>query len=131
MAKVNLNGLDQIMKQLESKIGNRKMDKIIDKALIAGGEVIASELEKNFESFKDTGESIIEITVDPPRVLAGKKTVTIHWEGPEDRWKIIHLNEYGTIKNPNPRGKGAVDRSLKSGREKYLQVVQSEISRYL
>ena len=48
----------------------------------------------------------------------------IHWVGPKDRYRLIHINEWGTIKNPNPAGKGKVAASLKA--EKKLIEKQSK-----
>lgn len=128
---VKVKGLDNLFVELEKRFGRRKMQGIIDKALIAGAKVIEKSLKDNFETFKDTGESIREITIDKPKTLNGVRTIMIHWQGPEDRWKIIHLNEYGSVKNPNPRGKGAIDRSLRAGSDTYYKTIEREISRLL
>ncbi|MDG0860323.1 hypothetical protein [Staphylococcus equorum] len=128
---MNVKGLNQLMTQLESKLGKRKMDRIIDKALVEGGKVIVKRLQENFEPWADTHASQLEITMTGPQTLNGKRTVTIHWKGQKDRWKIIHMNEYGTIKNPNPSGKGAIDRSIRQGQERYFEVVKYLIERAL
>lgn len=128
---IKVKGLDTLYVELEKRFGQRKLQAIIDKALIAGAKVIEKKLKENFETFKDTGESIREITIDKPKTLNGVRTIMIHWQGPENRWKIIHLNEYGSVKNPNPRGKGAIDRSLRAGSDAYYKTIEREISRLL
>lgn len=126
---VKLRGMEAIEKSLEQKYGARKMRQITDKALVAGGEVIVEEIKKNFEFFKDTGASIEEVTLSKPSLLNGARTIKVHWKGPEDRYRIIHLNEFGTIQNPNPRGKGAVNRALRSGRDTYFKTVKRHLEK--
>lgn len=133
MAKLNVkvNGVEEVNRELEKRFSGKNMERILDKALLAGAAVIKKELERNFESFKDTGASKDEITISKPMTLNGTRTVVIHWSGPKKRYTIIHLNEFGTIKNPSPRGKGAVERALRAGQSEYLRVVKQEIARMI
>lgn len=126
---VEVNGIEKVEAELAKKFSKEALDKITDKALIAGARVIKAELRKNFELFKDTGASRDEITISKPMILNGVKSILIYWSGPKNRWHIIHMNEFGTVKNPNPRGKGAIERSIKSGKKEYLRVVAAEIGR--
>ena len=125
--KIDIEGVDETIFALERKFGKGGINKIVDKALLAGAEVIKKELERNFETFKQTGASKDEITISEPMTLQGKRTVLIYWKGPKNRWSIIHLNEWGTIHNPNPRGKGAIERSLRAGEAEYMRVIAQEI----
>ena len=126
---VEVNGIEKVEAELAKKFSKEALDEITDKALIAGARVIKAELRKNFELFKDTGASRDEITISKPMILNGVKSILIYWSGPKNRWHIIHMNEFGTVKNPNPRGKGAIERSIKSGKKEYLRVVAAEIGR--
>lgn len=126
---VKLKGMKEIERALERKYGRQKMKKISDEALLAGGQVIVKEIKKSFESFKDTGASIDEVTLSRPYSLNGVRTIKIHWKGPYGRYRIVHLNEFGTIKNPNPRGKGAIDRALRSGRDTYFKIVKRQLEK--
>ena len=133
MSKLNVkvNGIDQVNRELERRFGGKSMERILDKALLSGASVIKKELERNFDSFKDTGASKDEITISKPMTLNGTRTVVIYWSGPKKRYTIIHLNEFGTIKNPSPRGKGAVERALRAGQAEYLRAVKKEIARMI
>ena len=125
--KINIEGVEETIAALERRYGQSGINKSIDKALLAGAEVIKKELERNFEGFKQTGASKNEITISEPMTLQGKRTVLIYWKGPKNRWAIIHLNEWGTIHNPSPRGKGAIERSLRAGEAEYMRVIAQEI----
>ena len=103
---VKITGLKQLEARLEEKFGQARMQQIADQALLKGAEVIKKELEQNFQSFRDTGASIDEITISAPKPGPNGRRRDIHWVGPKDRYRLIHINEWGTIKNPSPAGKG-------------------------
>lgn len=129
--KVEINGLDILFHELDKRFSPKALQEIVDNALKEGAAVIKQELEKNFESFKDTGASKDEITIGEPADLptSGSRYISIYWKGPKNRYTIIHLNEFGTIKNPNPRGKGAVERALRQGAAAYKSALISSIRR--
>lgn len=126
--KATIKGVDETISALDKRFSPSATLRMVDKALTAGAEVIKKEIEKSFQSFKDTGASIDEISISKPMTLNGKRTIMIYWSGPKKRYTIIHLNEFGTIKNPNPRGKGALDRAMRAGRAEYFRVLKSEIA---
>lgn len=138
-ANISVKNVDKVIAQLEEKIGSTKMKHIIDKALKDGANIIERHIKRNFRDFRDTGESIRQIRVSKIRVLNGKRTISIHWkqtgnskeELAKARWHIIHMNEYGTIKNPNPRGKGKLDAAMRAGQQAYFKTITNEIERAL
>lgn len=121
---VEITGLKRLEAKLEEKFGQARMQEITDKALLEGAEVIKKELEQNFESFRDTGASIDEITISEPKAGPNGRRREIHWVGPKGRYRLIHINEWGTIKNPNPAGKGKVAASLEGGKKAYRLAVK-------
>ena len=128
---VNITGLKSLQAELEKRFGQAKMQEISDQALFEGAQVIKKELEQNFETFRDTGASIDEITISEPKAGPNGRRREIHWVGPKGRYRLIHINEWGTIKNPNPAGKGKVAASLEGGKKAYRkavkQVLESEL----
>ncbi|PAD70884.1 hypothetical protein CHH83_01410 [Bacillus sp. 7586-K] len=124
---VKISGLENLMRQLEKRYGQQNMQRVSDKALLDGAKVFVKELKSQFESFKDTGASIEEITISEPMWIGNVRTVKVHWQGPEGRFRIIHLNEWGTIKNPNPQGKGAIARALKNAEKAYRNAIKKAI----
>lgn len=125
---VKIKGMNNLLKELENRFGDQNVQRISDTALRKGAEVFVRELKAEFESFRDTGASIDEITVSEPYTAAsGERTVKIHWKGPDNRYRIIHINEWGTIKNPNPRGKGAIARAMRNAENAYRKVIKQEI----
>lgn len=120
---VNLTGIDQIQRELERRLGTQAIQRISDKALMRASQVFVKELKSQFQSFKDTGASIEEITLTEPYWKNGVRLVTVHWKGPKNRYRIIHLNEFGTVQNPNPKGKGAIARALQASESAYRQAI--------
>lgn len=124
---VKITGMDKITRDLESRYGKAAMQSKVDRALRAGAEVFVKELKSQFETFKDTGASIEEMTITEPYDLSGARTITVKWVGPKKRYSLIHLNEFGTIKNPSPRGKGAIARALNNSRLAYRKALRDSL----
>lgn len=126
---VEVKGEAQLLAELEKRLGQEAMNRISDNALKAGAKVFVSELRKQFSGWKDTGASYDEITISDIIVVNGVRTIKIHWRGPKNRQRIIHLNEWGTVKNPNPRGKGAIARAMRNAQDAYRRAVKDAIRR--
>ncbi|MGP9039815.1 hypothetical protein [Cytobacillus kochii] len=126
---VNIRGNSQLLREIERRLGQQRTQQIADRALLAGARVFVEELKRQFSTFKDEGYSIEEITISEPIWVAGKRTVKIHWRGPHGRYRIIHLNEWGTVNNPNPRGKGAIARAMRNAENAYREAIKREIRR--
>lgn len=129
--KVNVFGMDTLYAELDRRFSGMALLKVIDAALIEGAKVIKRELEKNFAAFAETWASHDEITIGEPATtsLTGMRYIQIYWSGPKNRYSIIHLNEFGTIHSPRPRGFGAVERALRQGVAAYQNAIRKTIGR--
>lgn len=130
---ITMKGDKEIIAYLEKNYGKSATKRITDYALTKGGNKVVSIIKSNMKTFKDTGESVEETTLSKPMTISGVRTVKIHWRGPKQRYRIIHLNEYGHFdrsgKWVNTAGKGVIERAMREGRETYLQTVKEEIKR--
>lgn len=130
---VTVKGDKEIIAYLEKKYGKSATKRITDFALTKGGQKVAQIIKNNMKSFKNTGESVEETTVSKPMTINGVRTVKIHWRGPKQRYRIIHLNEYGHFdragKWVNTAGKGVIENAMREGRETYFRTVKEEIRR--
>lgn len=124
---VKMTGEKKLIADIEKRLGKMKAQQLSDIALKKGAEVFVRELKNEFELFKDTGATIDEITISEPVWVNGSRTIKIHWKGPKDRFRIIHLNEFGTVKNPNPKGKGAVARAMRNAEKEYRDTIKRVI----
>ena len=130
---VTVKGDKEIIAYLEKKYGKSATKRITDFALTKGGQKVVQIIKNNMKSFKDTGESVEETTVSKPMTINGVRTVKIHWRGPKERYRIIHLNEYGHFdragKWVNTAGKGVIENAMREGRETYFRTVKEEMRR--
>ena len=117
----------KMFSDIERAVGRSKINQVSHRALLKGAQVFVRELERQFETFKDTGASIDEITVSSEVVRGAPPKVTIHWRGEHERYRVIHLNEWGTVQNPNPRGKGAVARAIRNAEKEYSRVIKQAL----
>ena len=124
---VRISGEKKLIAEIEKRYGQIKMQQLGDMALKKGAEVFVRELKSQFESFRDTGATIDEMTISNPMWVNGSRTIKIHWKGPKDRYRIIHLNEFGTVKNPNPKGKGAIARAMRNAEKQYRDTIKRVI----
>lgn len=126
---VKVTGQKKLIAELERRFGKVNMQRITDAALSEGARVFVAELRRQFASWKDTGASYDEIMISKPMTVGGSRIIKIHWRGPKNRYRIIHLNEWGTVNNPNPRGKGAIARAMRNAEKEYIRAVRKAIER--
>jgi len=126
---VKITGINRLLGELEAKLGKKKMESVTDASLMAGAKIVYNELQKEFAKFKDTGASMDEMKISEPSTVNGVREIRIYWQGPKNRRWVIHLNEFGTIRNPNPRGKGAVARAIENSWKPYAKALRDGIRR--
>ncbi|MBU7217855.1 hypothetical protein [Staphylococcus gallinarum] len=128
---VTVKGDKEIIAYLEKKFGKSATKRITDYALTKGGQKVVQIIKNNMKSFEDTGESVSETSLSKPMTIGGVRTVKVHWKGPKQRYRIIHLNEYGHFdrsgKWVNTSGKGVIEKAMREGRETYFKTVKDEI----
>src|SRR5690625_5047826 len=131
--KVDIKGLKELEQELDRRFGKANMQRVSDNALKAGAEVFVKELKNQYEAVRwagyQTGAIIEEITISYPYTLQGVRTISVHWRGPKKRYAIVHLNEFGTVNNPNPPAKGAIARAMRSAEEAYRNTIKEAIER--
>lgn len=125
---VKVYGVNRLIGELEAKFNGKRIERLTSTALEKGALVVGMEILRQLRTFKDKGYTIDEMTISDP-FSDGNPTVRIYWSGPHNRYRIIHLNEWGTIRNPNPRGKGKIAKALKLSQKAYGQAVRDELRR--
>lgn len=124
---VEISGISEVLNRIQSQLGPQALTRISDEALKKASLVFKSALLAQLMAFRDTGATVDEVTFTEPYDKDGVRTITVHWKGPKGRYRVIHLNEYGTVKNPNPRGKGAIARALQASEAAYKQEIERVI----
>lgn len=133
---VEIKGIKKLEDELEKRFGQKVMRHKSDIALEKASDYMMNKLKIGFESFKDTGASINEMTRTDPFTSTRdrQRTVVIEWEGPKDRYRLIHLNEHGYERNGKkhiPKGFGVIEKTLQSSQQKYVSIVREELSKNL
>src|SRR5699024_4897225 len=124
-----------LLKELDQKFDKKRIEKITDDALTKGALVFGMELRRQLRTFSDgtgysKGYTLDELTISPPgHGTGGNRSIRVFWRGPHQRYRIIHLNEWGTIRNPRPRGKGKIAKAMKLSQKPYGKAVREEIRR--
>lgn len=134
---VKVYGVDKLIKELDARFSKSRMDAIVDEALTNGALVLGMELRRQLATFSDgtgwsEGYTLDELTISEPDARGGgNRSIRIYWKGPHSRYRIVHLNEWGTIRNPNPRGKGKIAKALELSKKAYGQTIRDTIRRNL
>lgn len=119
----SVTGTEDILKNIEAKLGKTRATRVINKALRNYGKELKQDVETAVSSYIDTGET--HDTVIASGIKKGPpKEVQVGW-GAGSRWRLVHLNEFGYTrfgKYQSPRGmgklQGVVDKTEGSAFEK-------------
>lgn len=129
MIDIKMTGVNELLDELEKRLGKQAMERISDEALIKGAELFVKILNAYIgTSGKHAkGWTVADTSIEGPVYIGGVKTVKIHWNGPHGRYRIIHLNEWGTVKVPNPPRKGAIAKAMREAEEVYRNAVKQAV----
>ncbi|WP_370882790.1 hypothetical protein [Staphylococcus aureus] len=110
------------------------MVKIQDRALIAGAKIMVEEVKKQLKPSKKTGALINEVTFTDPEWIKGKRTITIHWREPKERYRLVHLIENGHVQKGTgkfikPKAMGGVNRAIRQVQNKYFETLKRELKK--
>lgn len=125
---IEMKGMKELEAELDKRLGKSKMQQVSDEALKEGAQIFVDAINREISSRPDKGRAkgwtVDDITISEPTTLNGFRTVKIHWNGPHGRYRIIHLNEFGTVNNPNPPRKGAIAKALRSAETEYKEAIK-------
>lgn len=134
MNNVEFKGINETLQSLEKRLGTKKTKNLTRKAINTGAEKVEKRLQSDMLVFKDTGYTIDEVVRKNATYRNYKAEAEIGWNGPHQRYRIIHLNEWGYTRNGRqikPRGFGVITKSLKNSEPVYFETVASEVKRNL
>lgn len=134
MSNVEFKGVTETIQALEKSLGINKTKNITRKAINSGAEIVEKKLQTDMLVFKDKGYTIDEVVRKNATYTNYKAEAEIGWNGPHQRYRLIHLNEWGYTRNGRqikPRGFGVITKSLKNSEPVYFETVASEVKRNL
>lgn len=128
---VKITGTNELIVELEEKLGRSAMEAIAKQAIGEGAEIVKKEINSSIAAAGNKGYAkgwtVADTTIDPVEIVGGIAKGKIHWAGSHGRHRIIHFNEWGTVKNPNPPRKGAIARAMRTSKEPYKQKIKTVI----
>lgn len=133
---VEITGVEEVLAKLEQRFSQSKMTQVEKRALSIAGRVIAVRLRSAVSSYRDTGATVREVKVSMPRRKDGKIQLKIGWagDGTKQRWRLVHLNEFGYTRNGriySPRGLGVIKKSYDSSKHVAKQMEIHELRKAL
>jgi len=134
MSNVEFEGIQEAINSLEKSLGEKKVKSITRKAINAGAEKVEKKMQQDMLVFKDKGYTIDEVVRKNATYKNYNAEAEIGWNGPHERYRIIHLNEFGYTRNGKqikPRGFGVISKSLKASEKDYLNTVAEEVKKSL
>lgn len=122
-----LKGFDEVLRNLEMRLGDAKVKRATSRALKATADETLNEFKSALEVYKDTGETIESATVGRVTGMpVGVPVIKIGF-GEGSRWRLVHLNEFGYANNAHPRGFGVIRRFSESNAQKYKFRIASHL----
>lgn len=105
----NLKGFDDILRNIETRLGEPVVRRKVNKALKETVEEFESTFKRAMAVYADTGKTVGAVVHgNVTGTASGVPMVKLGFESP--RWTLIHLNEFGYAKNGHPRGFGIMRR---------------------
>lgn len=112
---VKIKGVEEILKNIEAKLGESRTNRVVNKVLREVGEDAKKIVEDAVSTYQMTGETYDTVIVSAVKNKP-EKHISIGW-GSGSRWRLVHLNEFGYIRKgriKTPRGigklRGAIDK---------------------
>lgn len=134
MANVEIKGVQETIKALEKKLGEKKIKTLTKKAINVAAEKVEKKLQNDMIVFKDKGYTIDEVVRKNATYRNSSAEAEIGWNGPHQRYRLIHLNEWGYTrkgKQIKPRGFGVITKSLKKSEPLYFDTISEEVKKSL
>jgi hypothetical protein len=125
---VSINGVDEILKTIESKLGVNRANRVVNKALRKYGETLKKDVEEATASYMDTGETHDTVIVSSVK-KGPPKQIQVGW-GQGTRWRLVHLSEFGYTrygKYVSPRGKGKLQGVVDKTETTAMKELQSDL----
>lgn len=122
-----LVGFEEVIRNLEAKLGDEKVRRSANKALKGAATEILEDFRGALGVYKDTGETIASATVgNVTGSFEGVPMVKLGF-GAGSRWRLVHLSEFGYAKKAHPRGFGVIRRFSEANKEKFKYRLASKL----
>ena len=112
----SVTSTEEILANLEKKLGKAKTNRVVNKALRSTADEIVLITKEAVAFYRDTGATYDEVVRGNVKgASSGIKSIDVGWRGDMDRWRLVHLNEFGYTrfgKYVRPQGMGAIQKAV-------------------
>lgn len=130
-----MTGVDEVIEELNKKIGSISTDKVLYEVMQESSEPILQSLEndlpeagtKSNKYWSNKGIYKRGFVLSKPKKIDGKLYASIGQRKGNKRGPLTHLLEFGSIKNPKPRQAGALQRAITRNRQRYINNVKENL----
>lgn len=125
--KMSFSGGEEVLKNIEGKLGKARANRIVNKALRAAGEKNKQIVKQAVSRYMDTGKTY-ELVVTSG-VKSNPKRVETGWASKE-RAPLVHLNEFGYTRYGQyirPRGMGKLQGAVDTIESTIMRDLRSEL----
>lgn len=130
---VKVNGDKEILAYIEKKYGTAGRKKMESAAITKGGNVLKNNMKDAFYPYRDTGYTVTDMNLYGPNKKTGSNRAKLNWQGPHQRYKLMHLNEYGHFmrngKFLSPRQTGLIENTTRASRDSYRKAIKEELEK--
>lgn len=127
-------GLDELISYFDNYMESPQYQKTVKKAIKDGANIVGESIKQSLSTVSDKGYSqgytVDEVTVGSPKKTDNGYTVKIGWNGPHQRYRLAHLNEFGYSKNGKTYQSpyfGRVAKGIEQSKTNYTTTVIKEI----
>ena len=128
---VEITGMNEILKNLEAKLGKNRTTRVVNKALRNTGDEIVDLVKESVSSYMDTGATYDEVVRSNVKgASSGVKEIDVGWRGDMSRWRLVHLNEFGYTRYGRyirPAGIGKVQAAVDLSKKTAVKQMQSDL----
>ena len=134
----DIKGIKELEKAITKKYSGTKVRNIQRQAINSGGDVVGEELKSSFNAVNDKGYSkghtANEVTRSNARTSNDIVSAKVGWSGPQSRWRLVHLEEWGYVRNGKqykPPSYGTIEKTLKKLEIPYLEAVRKGLMEFV
>ena len=133
----HIKGLEAIEKAIKEKYSSAKAKSIQRQVVNKASDLVVEALEGNYKKALgkySKGHTVNEVMHGNARVKGDTVQSKVGWHGDADRWRLIHLEEWGYVrsgKQYKPPSVGVIDKTLREIEKEYEEIIRKGLMEFL
>ena len=131
---VEIKGDKEIIEYIQKKYGTTARQRMEQAAIKKSGNVMVDKMAEAFGPHLKTGRTNIDLNLYGPNNRIGFNRAKINWDGEFERYRVMHLNEFGHfLRNgefyTNPRRQGLIENTKRASRNEFRKAIKEELEK--